>query len=60
MITLKKTEDTHLGEEAGRYWKEIEDQSYMFDRHLREVMKLKESKISDYLFFLFASHVVSG
>ena len=36
-MTLKKVEDTHLGEEASRHWREIEEQSYLFDRHQKEV-----------------------
>lgn len=37
MISLKQVEDTQLGDETGRYWQEILDRSYIFDRPDREV-----------------------
>lgn len=40
-ITLKRTEDSHLGEEASRHWHEILDQTYVFDRLEKEIAILK-------------------
>ncbi|XP_045158333.2 nardilysin-like [Mercenaria mercenaria] len=40
-ITLKRTEDTHLEEEAARHWREIVEQTYVFDRLEKEVAILK-------------------
>ena len=37
VVTLKKIEDTHLGEEASRHWREIDEQTYLFDRRHKEV-----------------------
>ncbi|OWF39127.1 nardilysin-like [Mizuhopecten yessoensis] len=37
IIAGKRCEDTHLGEEAGRNWREIYDQTYIFDIIEREI-----------------------
>ncbi|XP_060071056.1 nardilysin-like [Ylistrum balloti] len=37
VIANKRCEDTHLGEEAGRHWREIYDQTYIFDILEREI-----------------------
>ncbi|XP_060576376.1 nardilysin-like [Ruditapes philippinarum] len=40
-ITLKRTEDTQLEEETSRHWREIVDQTYVFDRLEKEIAVLK-------------------
>lgn len=37
MIVVKQTEDSNLGEEASRSWKEILEQLYVFDILEKEV-----------------------
>lgn len=37
VIASKRCEDTHLGEEASRHWREIYDQTYIFDILDREI-----------------------
>lgn len=40
-ITLKRTEDTQLEDEASKHWKEVVDQTYLFDRLEKEIAVLK-------------------
>ena len=40
MITGKQVEDTQLGDETNRFWLEIVDRLYVFDRQEREVGSL--------------------
>ena len=37
VITGKQVEDTQLGDEASRFWMEIVDRLYVFDRQEKEV-----------------------
>jgi hypothetical protein len=37
LIVIRQTEDSNLGEEANRYWREIIDQLYVFDIQEKEV-----------------------
>ncbi|XP_061467685.1 nardilysin-like [Rhineura floridana] len=41
LITLKQTDDSHLGEEVDRNWNEVLTQQYLFDRLAREIVALK-------------------
>lgn len=41
VITSKQVEDTQMGDEANRYWSEILDRYYIFDRQEREIAMLK-------------------
>ncbi|XP_048256262.1 nardilysin-like [Haliotis rufescens] len=41
LITNKQLEDTHLGEEASRLWREIHDNSYVFDLLEKEIAILQ-------------------
>nr|KAG5701169.1 hypothetical protein BaRGS_023278 [Batillaria attramentaria] len=60
VITSKQVEDTQLGDEAGRYWGEILDRYYIFDRQEREIATLKTITQSDlkswYQKYLSATH----
>ena len=40
VITGKQVEDTQLGDETNRFWLEIVDRLYVFDRQEREVGSL--------------------
>ncbi|KAL4236298.1 Nrd1 complex RNA-binding subunit [Mactra antiquata] len=44
-ITLRKTEDTLLEEEAVRYWGEVVNETYIFDRLQKEIEILKTLKL---------------
>ena len=37
VITAKQVEDTQLGDETNRFWQEILDRYYVFDRQEKEV-----------------------
>lgn len=37
MIAIKKSDDSHMGEEADRLWAEIRDRTYLFHRLDKEV-----------------------
>ncbi|XP_026544517.1 nardilysin-like [Notechis scutatus] len=41
LIKLKRTDDSHLGEEVDRNWNEVITQQYVFDRLAREIVALK-------------------
>lgn len=41
LIVIRQTEDSNLGEEANRYWREIIDQLYVFDIQEKEIAILK-------------------
>ncbi|KAL5015986.1 hypothetical protein ScPMuIL_005575 [Solemya velum] len=41
LVAVKKCEDTDLGEEASRWWQEILQQSYLFDRTEKEIAILQ-------------------
>lgn len=47
VITSKQVEDTQLGDEAGRYWGEILDRYYIFDRQEKEIATLKTITLVD-------------
>ncbi|PVD22973.1 hypothetical protein C0Q70_16233 [Pomacea canaliculata] len=47
VISLKQVEDTQLGDETGRYWQEILDRSYIFDRPDREIATLQTIPLSE-------------
>ncbi|XP_041356589.1 nardilysin-like [Gigantopelta aegis] len=47
VITDKESEDTHMGEEAQRYWREIFDHTYIFNRLHKEVVVLKKLSLHD-------------
>ncbi|KAK9403093.1 nardilysin-like [Crotalus adamanteus] len=42
LIKLKRTDDSHLGEEVDRNWNEVITQQYVFDRLAREVINGKD------------------
>lgn len=41
VVTGKQVEDTQLGDETARYWQEVLDRTYIFDRQEREIDTLK-------------------
>ncbi|KAL3869596.1 hypothetical protein ACJMK2_042264 [Sinanodonta woodiana] len=41
LITIKSSEDVSLCDEVTRHWREVQEQTYIFDRHLKEIEILK-------------------
>ncbi|XP_070194839.1 nardilysin-like isoform X2 [Littorina saxatilis] len=46
-VVAKQVEDTQLGDETSRYWQEILDRYYVFDRQEREISTLRSITFHD-------------
>ncbi|KAK2169696.1 hypothetical protein NP493_1179g00008 [Ridgeia piscesae] len=48
LSTLKKCEDTHLGEEVERNWSEVLMQTYNFDYLYKQLLEIESFKLEDF------------
>ncbi|XP_052214600.1 nardilysin-like isoform X2 [Dreissena polymorpha] len=55
-ITSRMIEDTCLEQEVGRYWHEITNNSYVFDRHLKEIEILEDLTKEDIIDWFTAEY----